>query len=162
MTVIGFTVYGKSEPAGSKTAYVRGNRAIVTDANKKSKPWKGVVAKTAAEARAERGIPLMTGPVSLDVVFIRARPKGHYGTGRNAATIKPSAPEHPTTKPDATKLLRGVEDALTGILWQDDAQIVVQHVRKEYGDPERCEIFAREIEPATGVQAVRPLVERAA
>lgn len=38
-----------------------------------------------------------------------------------------------TVKPDATKLWRSTEDALTGIAWRDDAQISVQVVEKRYG-----------------------------
>ena len=38
--------------------------------------------------------------------FRFVRPKSHYGTGRNAKKLKPSAPPHHTQKPDATKLLR--------------------------------------------------------
>ena len=36
----------------------------------------------------------LTGAVAVDVVFTFARPKNHYGTGRNADVIKESAPEH--------------------------------------------------------------------
>ena len=48
-------------------------------------------------------------------------------------------------RPDATKLVRAVEDALTGLVWRDDAQVVIQTVRKRYGHPERAEIFVQEI-----------------
>jgi Holliday junction resolvase RusA-like endonuclease len=43
-------------------------------------------------------------------------------------------------KPDVLKLARAVEDALTGILYRDDAQIVTEVLRKRYGDPPRVEI----------------------
>ena len=41
---------------------------------------------------------------------------------------------YPITKPDATKMLRAVEDAMTGIAWLDDAQIVRQVVTKRYAE----------------------------
>ena len=44
-----------------------------------------------------------------------------------------------------TKLVRAVEDALTGLVWRDDAQVVVQTVRKRYGHPERAEVLVQEI-----------------
>lgn len=121
------TVAGKPEPAGSKRAFVpKGwTRAVVTDANAKAKPWKRMVAACAEE---QAGRVVLEGPLKLTVVFELARPKGHLG--KNG--VRASAPAHPTVKPDATKLLRGVEDALTGILWRDDAQIVEQHVTKRY------------------------------
>jgi Holliday junction resolvase RusA-like endonuclease len=39
------------------------------------------------------------------------------------------------TRPDATKLWRPTEDALTGIVWRDDSQIIRQLVRKRYCGP---------------------------
>jgi Holliday junction resolvase RusA-like endonuclease len=44
----------------------------------------------------------------------------------------------PVVMPDATKLLRGLEDALTGVVWHDDAQIVSQHVEKRYALGPEC------------------------
>ena len=35
--------------------------------------------------------------------------------------------------PDVLKLARGVEDALTGIVWRDDAQIVNESLNKVVG-----------------------------
>lgn len=138
MTVVAFTVLGKAQPAGSKRAFRHPHtgRIMVTDAAKGSRPWKQQVAGAGAELVDE----LLDGPLALEVTFYVARPKGHYGSGRNAAVVRPSAPEFPATRPDVTKLLRGTEDALTGVLWRDDAQIVDQVARKRYGTPERCEI----------------------
>lgn len=133
-------VLGKPQPAGSKTAYVKAGRAVVTDANKKSKPWKKLVIEQ-AQARYG-GVPLR-GPIEVEMTFYRARPKHHFGTGRNAEVLKASAPAHPTSKPDALKLARGVEDALTKLIYEDDAQIVREHLTKAYGLPERCEVVIR-------------------
>jgi crossover junction endodeoxyribonuclease RusA len=43
-------------------------------------------------------------------------------------------------KPDLDKVIRATCDALTGILYADDAQIVDTSARKHYGSPERVEI----------------------
>lgn len=133
-----FEVHGKPEPAGSKTAFKRKDGSVgVRDANKNSKPWQAVVADAALEAMVDDAGALrdmMAGPVGLAVVFFQTRPKGHFGTGRNAGVLKSSAPEFPTKAPDATKLLRGLEDALTGVVWVDDAQVVDQAVSKRYAD----------------------------
>jgi Holliday junction resolvase RusA-like endonuclease len=134
--ILRFTVYGEPKPAGSKKAFVnkKTGKAIVTDDSKGSKPWKQEVAAVAMQARVDAGLStLLTGPVRLEVTFIQTRPKHHYGTGRNADKLKDSAPTYPTVKPDATKLLRAVEDALTGVLWKDDNQVVDQFVYKRYG-----------------------------
>lgn len=132
MGMIKFSVPGKPEPAGSKRAFViKGtNRAIVTDANRNSRPWKDAVLAAAIIARQNR--PPLDGPLQLDLTFRMLRPQGHFGSGKNARRIKDSAPAFPTGKPDTTKLIRGVEDACTSVLWRDDAQIVMQTARKIY------------------------------
>jgi Holliday junction resolvase RusA-like endonuclease len=132
--MIRFFVPGKPQPAGSKKGFAikRGGqytgRVAVVDDNDKSRDWKAQVAWTARQAR---GTP-MEGPIELTLQFFMQRPKGHYNA---KGLLKPSAPRYPTTKPDATKLLRAVEDAMTGIVWRDDAQIVIQHVSKKYAEP---------------------------
>lgn len=129
MAELSFEVFGLPKPAGSKRAFVRGGRAIVTDDCAGGRDWKQQVA---AAARSELGEPLLDGPLELRVVFWLPRPKGHYGTGRNAEQVKASAPDHPAVKPDVLKLARAVEDALTGVLWRDDAQIVSERLHKRY------------------------------
>jgi Holliday junction resolvase RusA-like endonuclease len=135
------TVYGRPQPAGSKRAFVnkRTGRAHVVDAAKGSQPWKQEVA--GAALKACDGEPLLLdGPLILDVRFYPARPKGHSRTGKNSHLLRDSAPDYPMGRPDTTKLLRAVEDALTSIAWRDDAQVVYQLASKHYGTPERCEI----------------------
>lgn len=134
---LAFTVHGTPMPAGSKRAFFRGGRAIVVDANKKTRPWKDQVAQIGGEAMAGR--ELMRGPIWLILRFYVRRPKGHL---RKDGSLLPSAPRFPTTKPDVLKLARGVEDALSGVCYGDDAQIVCEELYKEYG-PERVEIEIR-------------------
>jgi Holliday junction resolvase RusA-like endonuclease len=78
------------------------------------------------------GRALFEGPLILTISIYRSRPKGHYGTGRNEGCLRMSAPFYPTTQPDTTKLVRGIEDAMTGVVYRDDAQIVHQKARKSY------------------------------
>jgi Holliday junction resolvase RusA-like endonuclease len=142
---LSFRVVGKPEPRGSKNAFrTKTGATVVTDANPHSGPWMGVVADAALNAMiGEDGVvaPVMEGPLGLTVIFTVARPKGHYGTGRNAGVLKPSAPAYPAVKPDTTKLLRGLEDALSGVVWRDDAQVVEQAVAKRYGHPEGAQVI---------------------
>jgi Holliday junction resolvase RusA-like endonuclease len=79
------------------------------------------------------GYPPWVGPVTLRAVFIFPRPKTHFGTGRNAERVKESAPGWKTTAPDLDKLVRALGDALTGVVFRDDAQIVDIAVTKIYG-----------------------------
>lgn len=127
-----FFVAGMAKPAGSKSAFrhPQTGRIIVTHANAKTKDWMDSVRWFAMQV-TNRMVP-WTEPVRLSVVFLKHRPQNHYGSGRNEGTLKSSAPEHDTTVPDLTKLTRAVEDALTGIVWKDDKQVVEQHTNKRY------------------------------
>jgi Holliday junction resolvase RusA-like endonuclease len=141
MDAINFIVYGDAKPAGSKRAFalrkngVLTGRVAVTDANPKSKNWKQEVAHAARQAYSGE---LLDGPLCVSMRFYRVRPKGHYGaTGLNS---KGRSSKAPTSKPDVLKLARGVEDACTGIVWRDDAQIVSELISKDWGETARCEV----------------------
>lgn len=68
-------------------------------------------------------VPLK-GPLSIVAEFRFARPKAHYRTGKRAGELRPSAPFHHTGKPDIDNCLKFVLDALNGLAWTDDRQIV--------------------------------------
>lgn len=119
---ITITVYGQPGPQGSKR-HVGHGRMI--ESSKKVAPWRQDV-KHAALAVVE-GLPgwaPLDGPLTVSMVFTAARPKGHFGSGRNAGVLKPSAPPRPAVYPDLSKLARSTEDALTGLVWADDARVV--------------------------------------
>ncbi len=141
MRRVSFKVLGKPQPAGSKQSFalyshgqpiMKAGRVIVNtvDANKHAKPFKQEVA---ALARAQMaGRDLWNCPVRLCLVFVLARPAGHYRTGKNAHLLAKHAQPFPTVKPDVGKLARGVEDALTGIVYRDDVLIHTASLRKRY------------------------------
>jgi Holliday junction resolvase RusA-like endonuclease len=135
---IEFFVQGSAKPAGSKRGFAikQGGqytgRVVVQDASGEAgRIWRQDVKAAAREAY--QGAPLDC-PLAVVAIFYQARPKAHFGGGRNAHLLKASAPRYPVSKPDTTKLFRAVEDALTGILWKDDCLIVAQQVRKKYCD----------------------------
>jgi len=133
-----FTVYGHAAPAGSKRALPFGGRAggrpIIVDDSKRSRPWKQEIAGVARETMDGR--ELYDEPLALVLVFYVPRPRSHYG----ARGLRPTAPEYPAKRPDLLKLARGVEDALSSIVYRDDALIVDEHLSKRYGEPERLEV----------------------
>jgi len=122
-----FFVQGHPVPQGSKR-HVGGGR-MVEQAN--IKPWRLSIAWEASQLFSE---PL-EGPVVLDLLFSLKRPKGHYGTGRNAGVLKPRCVDlRPVTRPDVDKLCRAVGDALTGVAYRDDSQVVDLIARKVYAE----------------------------
>jgi len=84
---VNFRVYGTPRPGGSKKAFVIPgiNRACVTEDCKKSKDWRADVRHACQQAYTG---PLLTGPLFLRIIFWIARPKGHYGSGKNAVVRK--------------------------------------------------------------------------
>lgn len=124
-------------PGGSKRGFIpKGwTRPVIVDANKKTKPWMQACKAAAIEAtKADPRFPVPRGtPLVVNFIFIMPRIGGHFGSGKNAGVLKPNAPTFPTVKPDATKLMRSTEDALTGILWSDDCQVVSPRPLKIYG-----------------------------
>ena len=147
MTGVEFTVYGLAQPAGSKRGFHRGGRVIIVDAAAKSRPWKAQVSDAAALAMADAGISLIRDPLEAHFTFYVPRPKGHYGSGRNATVLKPSAPVYPTSRPDLLKLARAVEDSCTGIVYSDDSLIVREALEKIYGEPARVEVSLYTLSP---------------
>lgn len=148
MTSVSFCVHGVPKPAGSKRAFQHRHtgRIVVTDANKNSREWKNLVADAAVEAMHRPGDhkrdgELLDGPLLLSLIFMVPRPKGHYG----AKGLRPSAPRFPTVKPDLLKLARGVEDALSGVVYRDDAQIVSESLQKAYGEPARVHVRVEQL-----------------
>ena len=153
---IAFIVHCDPKPQGSKLSHaiygrdgkpVMKNGRVITvtrNDNPDVLSWRGAVADA---ARHVYDGPLLTGPIKLTVLFYRPRPKGHFGSGRNANNIKESAPAYPTTKPDSTKLLRAVEDALTNVVWKDDSQIVKHDVEKNWGASEQTHVIVETLSP---------------
>lgn len=134
--VVTFSAYGLAQPQGSSKAfYVKQlGRAVVTSDNPRIKDWRRDVARAAGDAMKD--VPLMRGAVELIVVFYRPRVKSWPRKRRFA-----------TGKPDSDKLLRAVGDALTGIVFQDDAQVVAALAFKAIGEPARADVCVRELGP---------------
>lgn len=124
---LSFFVPGIPATQGSKRAFAHRTtgKIIVKEDCKKTKDWRGDVKRFALEAF--QGQPTADA-VTLAIVFYLPRPKGHLG----AKGLRPSAPPYHTTKPDCTKMLRAVEDALKGLIWKDDSQVIEQQIRKHY------------------------------
>lgn len=130
---LSFDVVGTPAPQGSKRGFVNrhtGKVSMVESSSERVRSWRSDVRDAAEKAVADDGWPLERGPVAVTVVFRIGRPKGHYGTGRNADVLKASAPPFPAKKPDLDKLARATLDALTGIVFADDEQVVTLRVRK--------------------------------
>jgi crossover junction endodeoxyribonuclease RusA len=140
MSDLRFTVYCHPEPQGSSKAFVipGTNRASVTSTNTKLKPYRHTVAQIACETMAKQSLELPWAakhvPVSLCLTFYFEKPPS-VAKKRTECVVKP----------DIDKICRSTFDALTGVLFKDDAQVVEIVARKQYGTPERVEIICQKI-----------------
>lgn len=125
-------VPGIARTAGSHVAF--GNR--ITHAGKFTKQWMDKISWFALKEYGQRQI-LHEGPVEIEIQFYLQRPERHYGTGRNRKKLKPSSPICHISEPDGDKLRRAVQDALTGIIYKDDKQIIHGQEWKYYADGEQ-------------------------
>lgn len=127
-------VSGEPKPQPRTRACFRGKHAGTYDPGT-ADGWKWLVGKSAKE-ECQGGV--VSGPVELFVHVYFRRPQSHFGAGRNADRLKPSAPRYPTSKQlgDADNLAKAVMDAITdsGVVWIDDAQVTDLHVTKRYAD----------------------------
>ena len=102
----------------------------------KSRKYKEYVRRLAREEMPSgaRSRPL-TCPVRLTCVIYRGVPKS-WSRRKKAAAIADKI--RPTTKPDVSNIIKGVEDALTGVWYKDDSQIVEYgKIGKWYADEPR-------------------------
>lgn len=121
--MIEITVYGSPAPQGSKkfVGTTKTGRGLMVESSKKVKPWRQDV-KAAAEAVMAGRAPL-DGPLVAEMVFTLPKPTSAPKTRRT----------YPCRKPDASKLARSTEDALTDAgVWTDDARVVELIVRKSF------------------------------
>lgn len=148
--MIQFFVPGDNVPQGSKQGFFnpKTQRVVLKEnagqrhATRRHEVW--MAALTAAQSAGlwdeaggltpDGGPVPMVGPIAVRLEFFRLRNVGHYGSGRNAQTLKPSAPPYPTTPPDIDKLTRLVLDSLTSVLFVDDGQVVNLGVTERWAD----------------------------
>lgn len=131
---IRLTIAGHPKPKGSlKCIGARGRRGhVLIEDNKGTKPWRTEITRLARQATQSADVRQ---PIGVEMTATLARPKSHYGTGRNATTLKDNAPEHPVghNTGDTDKLVRLFLDALQDAkVLPDDCIVVELTARKAY------------------------------
>lgn len=137
-----FQVIGKPAPAGSKRGFVVGGRVVLTDASKATKPWQALVQSVALDVMGDA--PPLEGPLRADLTFVERRPKSHFRTS-GELNAEGERKRFPVKAPDRLKLARAVEDALSGVVYRDDSQLIAGETRKQYGDWDGVEIHIEEV-----------------
>ena len=110
---IEFFVPGKPAPQGSKKHVGRG---ILVESSKELGPWRERVALAASNEVFVRDMEVIQRPSEVGVMlnFVLPRPASAPKTKKALAS----------KRPDVDKLARACLDALTGIIFEDDSQVV--------------------------------------
>jgi Holliday junction resolvase RusA-like endonuclease len=129
--IVAFRVDGIAQPKGSTKSFRftprRGREQIRTvNDNDANAGWAAAVKWQAIAAM--RRLPVddrapLRGPVRLTLACYLPRPKKFQRPGLHIAHL---------TRPDASKLLRSIEDALTNVVYVDDSQVTDVVVLKRY------------------------------
>lgn len=135
MPELDFWVAGTPRPKGNAKRGWHG-RIYAGDAN--SKNWQIVVAVHAVEAMRGRTIAARDVPVEVQLEFVFKQPKKPKYSDAVSARIA-----------DGDKLDRAVWDGMTGIVFEDDAQVVGWSGTKRYGDDPGVRIVVSWDDPVT-------------
>ena len=103
----------------------------------KSRNYEAYVKMLAAQAMKDNSFNMIEGPCCLSIDAYFEVPKSKSKKFREAAL---SGLEYPTKKPDLSNIIKGIEDALNGLAYKDDALIVKLGVVKLYSEIPRVEV----------------------
>jgi len=141
VTVLTYSMSGLPRGQGRPRATARGGFASVYKASADRK-YEQSVAKVAAAAMAGRDP--MEGPLSVSLRFRMAIPKS--ATKRVKASMA-AGEIPPCTKPDLSNLVKAIEDAMNGIVYVDDCQIVRAFQTKIYAEQPGVDVRVEAFQP---------------
>lgn len=146
MASISFTVPGEPKGKGRPRVGMRGKKPIMYTPPE-TVAYEERIMEEALLAMDRELAAKIHGPVRLELrIFHPIReswPKKKQEAARAGQMV-------PTMKPDADNVLKAVCDALNGVLWLDDVQVVSVGMSKRFSDTPRLEITVTEL-PLFGV-----------
>ena len=129
-----FFAEGKPRGRDEKSTGRRGStRVYTTDQGRR---WRDAVR---AQAMANRPELPFSGPIWLRLVFSEQRPKNHFRRDGVTLSAEGKRMPFPITKPDWDNLGKPVCDAISGLYYDDDKQIIYGEIKEEYCWPEQPE-----------------------
>ena len=113
-----FRVVGRPAPQGSKSYLGKGR---FKEQSPHVSAWRNDVRNAASKHFGEA---LIDGPVFIQMTFLFQRPNNHFISSNRDRPVREGSPYWVTKAPDLDKLQRSTNDALTGVIWIDDSQVV--------------------------------------
>ena len=138
---VSFICYSRGAPQGSKNHMGGG---VLVESSKRVKPFRSDLQFLAMEATPVDWDLGLEYALALDFYF--KRPKSHL-TSKGALTK--SAPLFPTGRNvgDVDKLCRSCMDALTGILYYDDSQVIDITAKKRFASRDQVIVTIKPVIP---------------
>lgn len=106
----------------------------------KSRNYKAYVKMIAIKSMQEQGWKCTELPLSIEIRAFMSIPSSKSKKFKQAAVL---GIERPTKKPDVDNIFKCVTDAMSGIAYKDDKQIVAATVNKWYAEVPRVEVLIR-------------------
>ena len=129
-----------ANPVGKQRArYVKRGNFVQAYTPEKTRTYEALIKDAAKQAMGEAE-PLET-PVSL-YLYIRV-PIPVSATKKRLKAISDGS-EKPIKKPDASNILKSVEDGMNSVVYKDDSQIVNIHVTKVYSSVPGVDVCIKE------------------
>ena len=136
--MVTFKVDGVPVPKG-RARYVKRGNFVQAYTPQKTRTYETLI-KDAARQAMGGSEPLET-PVSL-YLYIRV-PIPASATKKRLQAIADGS-EKPIKKPDASNILKSVEDGMNGVVYKDDSQIINIHVTKVFSSEPGVDICVKE------------------
>lgn len=140
---ISFTVPGQPVGKGRPRAFRMG-KGVRMFTPEKTVSYENLIA-TAAHG-AMRGRPPVEGAMAVDLDIRLMVPLSWSQKKRTQAL---AGQIHPTKKPDADNVTKAIFDAMNGIVWADDVQVVQLYLCKRYDATPGVTVVVRGVEGCT-------------
>ena len=137
--IIEFTVPGEPVAKGRARAFIRCGK-IGHYTPDKTATYESLVKLFASRAMGNK--PLVTGAVALTVDAYFSIPRSWPVRKQEDAEVMKI--RH-LKRPDASNIIKIVEDAMNGVVWVDDSQIVQLHASKHYSRTPCVRIRAEQV-----------------
>jgi Holliday junction resolvase RusA-like endonuclease len=139
MGLIEFVVPGKPVPK-KRPRFTKVGAFVRTYTPEETVNFEGLVALAAMKARGD--IAPTEAAVALEVEIELIPPKSWSLKKKRMALV---GELWPVSKPDADNVVKSIQDALNGVVWVDDSQVVRLTASKRYGSADQTRVRIGEI-----------------
>jgi len=138
-----FNLWGEPKGQGRHRSYnTKQGVRVNVDPSAKEKANIGMV----VQGYADKLDRMLEGPIMASFIYWHKRPKNHYRTGKFSDKLKATAPKVKASMPDLDNLDKLLMDAMQGILFKDDKQIVIKWSGKFYNKRPGTSVILEELD----------------